>query len=482
MTMNAAAVLLGDRDPQHIALVCGAERVTYGELRQTVARAASAWRGLGIARGERVAIKLPDGVAWVSAFLGAIWAGGVAVAVNPRLPPAEWQAILGDAGFRLILAESRDDTPSEFRDRVVTTDAWLRGLAAAAPIAPEPMDAEAPAFWGHSSGTTGTPKAVVHPHRFALHVERVASELLGVTPNDRLFASSRLFFAYPQANSLFAGLKLGATVIVDPDWPTAASVAATVARERPTVLFCVPSLYRNLLKEGLAPRLRASGLRVCVSAGEALPRNLRDEWRRETNIPMVDGYGASETLCLVLVNLGDGDGLSPSPGVEVQALNHADGAPTRIRIKAPTLSLGYWNRPDAQADNFRDGAFCPADLFESIDGDGWRFAGREDCLVKIRGRWVNLAELEERLAASCPGIVEAAAVTVPDADGVGAIAFYYVPKPDASGDVAAGLNACVDALPPYQRPRWLRAVDMLPRTATGKLMRRKLQALEWERT
>ena len=120
MTTNAAAVLLEERDPQRTALVCGVERLTYAALRDAVARAASAWRWRGLAQGERVAIKLPDGCAWVSAFLGTIWAGGVAVAVNPRIRSEDWQFIVGEAGFRFILAESPEDTPPQFRDRVVT--------------------------------------------------------------------------------------------------------------------------------------------------------------------------------------------------------------------------------------------------------------------------------------------------------------------------------------------------------------------------
>jgi acyl-coenzyme A synthetase/AMP-(fatty) acid ligase len=141
------------------------------------------------------------------------------------------------------------------------------------------------------------------------------------------------------------------------------------------------------------------------------------------------------------------------------------------------LALGYWQRPDAQAEHFRDGAFVPGDLFER-DGDGaWRFAGREDSLVKINGRWVNLVELEERLANASPGIMEAAAVAVPDADGVAAVSFFYALKPDAAATASEGLQSFAATLPHYQRPRWLRAIPALPRTATGKLLRRKLVEL-----
>jgi acyl-coenzyme A synthetase/AMP-(fatty) acid ligase len=300
--------------------------------------------------------------------------------------------------------------------------------------------------------------------------------LLGLNARDRFYASSKMFFAYPLGNSLFAGLKLGATVIVDPQWPTAASVTATVAAQKPTVLFSVPALYRNLLKEGLAPRLVEHGVRVFVSAGEALATSLREEWRKQTGVSIVNGYGASETLSLVLLNAGEGQNLSPTPAFEVKAFDHReDGAPTRIRIESPDLALGYWNRPDADAQSFRDGAFCPADLFERAGANAWRFAGREDSLVKIRGRWVDLADLEDRIAIACPSLAETAATSCPDGDGVASIAFFYVLKPDAPAGTESALHSFVETfLPHYQRPRWLRLVPSLPRTATGKLLRRKL--------
>ena len=473
---NAAVLLLAAADAQHTALACGAATLSYGELRDRVARAAGYWRARGLGRGDRIAIKLPDGIDWVTAFLGALWAGAVAVPVNPRVPAPEWQYILDEAGFSVVLAESTDDTPEPWRQRTLRVDDFRSGVQAAEPIAACAVEPQDPAFWCHSSGTSGKPKAVVHAHCFARRIEQVSAEALGIHAGDRLFASSKLFFSYPQTNSLWAGLKLGACVILDPQWPTAASVAATVAAQRPTVLFSVPSLYRNLLHEGLAPAIAAAGVRLCVSAGEALPPSLRDEWQRQTGLAIADGYGASETLVLVMIDRGDGQGFRPSPGVEVQPLDAVpDGMPSRLCIRAPTLALGYLDRPQAQAENFRDGAFCPADLFARDAGGGWRFAGREDSLVKIHGRWVNLVELEEKLAATAPGLKEAAAVLVPDADGVDAVAFFFAADDDDAA--RAALQACASALPPHQRPLWWHAVDTLPRGPTGKLLRRRLREL-----
>jgi acyl-coenzyme A synthetase/AMP-(fatty) acid ligase/rubrerythrin len=485
--MNAAQVLLAGHDDRRVALVCGSDEMSRGQLREAVARAGAIWRARGLRRGDRVAIKLPDGLDWVVAYLGVIWAGGVAVGVNPRVPPNEWLAILDAAGFLFILAETRDDTPEPWSRQVVSLDDWRRDLSHATPSEAEPMRPEDPALWVHSSGTSGHPKAVVHPQRIAREIERVGRERLGLVAEDRIYASSKLFFSYPLANCIFTGLKLGATIILDPRWPTAQGVVATIMARRANVVFSVPSLYRNLLKEGLAGQLAQCGVRLYVSAGEALPPTLRDEWKRQLGHTIVNGYGASETLVLVLVDSDDGRGLRVSPGIDVGPLDArapgpqpespAPEAPGRILIRGSTVALGYWNRPDAQAAYFIDGAFAPSDLFERVDGSGWRFAGRDDSLVKVYGRWVDLVDLEQRITFACPGIAEAAAVAVPDADGVDAVALFFVAQSGAPMPDAATLREHADRLPPYQRPRWLHPVETLPRTPTGKLIRRRLRDL-----
>jgi acyl-coenzyme A synthetase/AMP-(fatty) acid ligase len=316
---------------------------------------------------------------------------------------------------------------------------------------------------------------VVHAHRAFDAIAQVSASRLGIGPDDRLFSSSKLFFTYPLVNVLLAGLRTGAEVLLDPQWPTPESFAAAVLARRPSVVFSVPSLYRGMLAGGLAPRVREAGVRLCVSAGEALPARLREGWQQATGLPMADGYGASETLVLALTALPGDDGLRPSPGIDARPLDEAAaqrGAPVRLLLRARTLALGYLDRPQAQADAFRDDAFCPADLFVRTPGGGWRFAGREDSLVKIRGRWVDLPELEDRLCAGLAGVREAAAVCVPDPDGFDAVALFYAA--DDAGEASEQLAARIAALPAHQRPAWVLPVEALPRTATGKLLRRQL--------
>ena len=481
-SMNAAALLLDGHAPDRIAVCCRDRTMTYGELRDRVMRGATVWRAHGVQPGDKVAIKLCDGLEWVVAFLSTIWAGAVAVGVNPRVGAAEWQYMLDEAGFSRILAEDDDETPAPWSARVLQAPLWRREVPLAAWADPTPMDAEAPAFWVHSSGTSGKPKAVVHAHRAVCEIDRVSREGLGLQPDDRLFASSKLFFSYSQTNSLMAGLRMGATIIVEPEWPTAESVVRTVEITRPTVLFTVPSMYRAIVhEEGLAARIAAAGVRKCVSAGEALPMSVRQRWLEQTGMSITNGYGASETLVLVMLD-HDGQGFSPSPGIDMRPLNETnDGLPTRLLIRTTTLALGYLDRPQAQAEAFRDGAFCPADLWVSDDGQGhWNFAGREDSLVKISGRWVNLVDLEQELTRSVPDVADAVAVCVPDDDGVDAVALFFVAQNEAAA--RAALAAGVESMSSHRRPRWLYAIDTLPRTATGKVLRRQLQEMHQERS
>lgn len=475
--LNAAVLLLQGQPDDAVALECGDQRLSYGALRERVARAAGAWRAFGLRPGDRAAVRLNDGIDWVVAWLGVLWAGGIAVGVNPRVPQPEWLFILGEAGFDLIVAEDAADTPPPWRERVIPLADGQRRVEAAAPLAPHPVAPDTPAFWVHSSGTSGQPKAVVHAHRCVREIGLVSRERLGVLPGQRLFCSSRLFFAYSLTNLLLAGLRNGATLVLDARWPTAGGVAEVVAATRPSMLFSVPSLYRDLLHQGLAAGLVDAGVQRCVSAGEAMPASLRRAWREATGLPLIDGFGASEVLSLVL-SAGDHDhALMASPGTLIEPVDAAAadaGGPTRLLLRCPTTALGYLDRPAAQADAFRDGAFCPADLFLR-HGEGWRFAGREDALVKIRGRWVNLIELEERLSSGVPGMREAAAVCVPDADGIESVVLFYAGSDDDA--TRAELLARAAGLPPYQRPAAMWPVQALPRTPTGKLLRRKLKEL-----
>ncbi|NMM25825.1 MAG: AMP-binding protein [Glaciimonas sp.] len=485
---NAAACLFETGHESDIAIECGTRRISYGELRQTVARAAGAWQRSGLAAGDRVVVFGPDSIEWVEAYLGAIWAGGVGIGVNSHLGIEELAPILLESGVRFIwttaeLAPALVALSDRLPQPLVIAAAglgcvdWMEACAAATAIPPLPRAPHEMALWIGTSGTTGTPKGVVHSHSVTAPCAAFAREILGAGPQDRLYATSKLFFAYALANSLFAGLRLGATVILDPEWPTAERVLKMVKTHRPTILFCVPTLYHKMLQGGIAHQLAGRGIRHYISAGEGLPPKLRADWQRATELAPISCYGTSETLCLMLYCDNDSGRLTPTPLTELRYDKLPPELPQRLWVRHPAVARGYWQRPKEQADGFHEGWFSPGDMF--LRHDGWlEFTGRNDDMLKIAGQWVSTQWVEQALRLACGDSVQAlAAVGVKSDDGLTAIAAFLVATPNQEVAARSSLSSGIAGLPGHKRPRWVHWVEALPLTATGKLQRAKLGAL-----
>jgi acyl-coenzyme A synthetase/AMP-(fatty) acid ligase len=489
--VNAAECLLSEGADEAFALECGNERIAYGELRDTVCRAAGAWRELGLNAGERVAIFAPDSIDWVIAYLGAIWAGGVAIGVNPRLPLTDFAPIVNDSEVRHIWCE---DGPSADICAMAKTlplppgvvsagsgadRSWSASLATAERVNPSQYQDDDPALWIGTSGTTGIPKGVVHAQRVAHEADSFARRVLQLDRDDRLYATSKLFFAYALANSLFAGLRLGATVILDRERPAPERVVAVVARHRPTVLFTVPTLYNKMLQQRVAPDLRHCGIRHFMSAGEAMPSTVNKAWLAATGRAPISGYGTSETLSLVLYCDDDSGLLRPTPLTSVRYPEATDiDQPQRIWLRNPALALGYWRRPEAQADAFREGWFSPGDVFLRRGDEGLEFAGRSDDLLKVSGQWVSTLWIEHALTeAAGDAIDQVAAVGAPTNDGLMTISVLAVASPGREDEAKRLIDRAIGRLPRYRRPAWVHWVSELPLTATGKLQRSRLRGV-----
>lgn len=479
--MNAAAYLLEVGEGEKVAIESDDGSITYERLRDRVARAAAAWRSLGLDAGDRVLVLAPDCIGWVEAYLGAIWAGGVAVGLNSRLFERELSLIVGESGARfawcapetLALFERCVDAAGGGPQcvREAEFESLLDGQA---PLPPAERDAEDPAFWIYTSGTTGLPKAAIHAQRCVLASTDIAAGVLGTGREDRFYSTSKLFFAYAHANSLCAGLRSGATVILDREWATPERVVETVSRHRPSAAFIVPTLYLKLLQDGLAAQLK--DIRHFVSAGEKLPAAIRAAWLEATGRGIVDGYGTSETNFLMLYD-PDGSGtLRPSPRAELSWREAPSGeAPGRLWIRHPSTALGYWQRDEATAECFVPGCFCPGDLFLNAGGGRFEIRGRQDDLLKIAGQWVSVADVDHALLADCREFVsELGTAPVQTRDGLGMIAVFAVAKDGLRDQAVAALDGAIEALPRHRRPREIYWVDALPRTPTGKLQRNKL--------
>jgi len=493
--MDNAAALFVDAPVEEghgarAALLTPSGPVTYAELQGLTDRAAHGLRARGVEPEQRVAMLLPDGPAWAATFFAALKLGAVAVPLNTRLGAADLRTVLADCrpkavvADRALLAAAGVDAET-LGPRVLDFDALVAGAPAAA-LPPEPVSGDAMAFWLYTSGTTGSPKAAVHCHR-TLPACRHYLDVLGVTAADRIFVTSKLFFAYALGNALLIPLHARATTYLHPGWPDPAAVAAVMREIRPTLFFSVPTVYARLLHADL-PAETFSSARLCVSAGERLPASLYTAWRQRFGVEILDGIGATETIFMVLSNRPGqsrpGSSGGPVPGTEARILD-AEGRPVPdgqegvLWVRTPSQAAGYWQRLAHSRRTFVGDWFRTGDVYRREADGGHVHCGREDDFFKVAGQWVAPAEVESVLLRH-PGVLDSGVVGAEEAGGLIKPFVFVVPRDPAAepealrADVRRFLEG---ALPPHQRPREIRIVSELPRTATGKLQRFRLRDL-----
>src|SRR5262245_46459060 len=475
------------------AIVTAAGKTTYADLLALVCRTGHVLRGLGVEPGERVALLLPDGLAWAATFFGALRIGAVAVPLNTRLGGAAWAAMLADSAARVLVADPTllGDVAAKLGhlpqlEHVILADGGapesLEALVARAPatLPAAPVDEDAIAFWLYTSGTTGGPKAAIHRHQDLVACRHYGIDVLGATGTDRTLATSKLFFAYTLGNALLIPLFVGARTFLEPRWAEPDALARTVSEFLPTLLFSVPTFYARMLRAEL-PRDTFRSVRACVSAGEHLPAEVYETWRARFGVEILDGLGTTETIYMVLANRPGTSRAGSSgmvvPGTEARLLD-ADGRPVPdgtagvLHVRTPSASPGYWNHPDHTRRAFAGGWFRTGDLL-TRDADGFYYhQGRADDVLKVAGQWVAPADVERVLLAHA-GVAEAAVVGAAEAGGLVKAFAFVVAKNGAHRarltDELAALT--VEHLAPHQRPRRITLVDELPRTATGKLQR-----------
>jgi benzoate-CoA ligase family protein len=498
---NAAAWLLdrqldvgrGDRTAYRI----GGRAVSYAELRDEMWRAQNALHDLDVRRGERVALVVDDELAFPAWFLGALRAGAVPVPLSTMLTAEELAAIVADAGAGTVVVSAgyREHVaamaarPSELRNAVVIGDPVAAGGlpvhgwsaftdGSEAPVAPTGPDS--PAFWLYSSGTTGSPKGVMHRHAsLQATAETYARAVLEIGPDDRCLSVAKLFFAYGLGNSLTFPLSVGASAVLNPRRPTPADVLDLVRDERPTLFFATPGFVAALLDAGPADDAFAS-VRSTVTAGEALPADLHRRFHARFGHPVLDGIGTTEALHIFLSNTKGaerpGTSGTPVPGYDARLVDDTGGdvtapdTPGHLQVRGPSLATGYWCRDAATRAAFMGEWLVTGDVYRrSVEGY-WTFLGRNNDMIKAGGIWVSPAEVESVLVEH-PGVLEAAVVGGRDVDGLEVAVAFLVPRAGHQID-PTGIDAhCRDRMAAFKRPRRIEVVDQLPKTATGKVRR-----------
>ena len=487
------------------AILCGDATVTYRELFENVNRFGNVLLGLGVRMEERVAIVMPDCHECVFAFFGAIKMGAVAIPLNTNLKPDDYEYLFNDSRSQILVIDaSLLDKLNPIRDklRYLKHIIVARGSAgtdlsfekvmneASAELAPADMSKDDSAFWLYSSGTTGFPKGTIHlQHDMIVEAEYYAKQTIGLLESDISFSVAKLFHAYGLGNGLYFSLWMGATTILLPDRPLPKTIFEVIDRFRPTVFYSVPTSFAATLH--LAEQENRTSLhrvRMCVSAGEPLPKPLFDSWKERFKVDILDGIGSTEILHIFISNrpgrIKPGSTGEVVVGYEGKILDD-DGKEVGVDevgtlfMKGDSIASGYWNKHEKSKTTFCGEWINTHDKYrKDADGFFW-YEGRADDMIKVSGLYVSPAEVESILM-SHPSVLESGVVGVFDQEGLMKPCAYVVLKNkfDASDALAEELKKYVKSQAlPHKYPRTIYFVEELPKTATGKIQRFKLREM-----
>lgn len=484
------------------AYIDDAGQYGYAELAERVNRFGSGLQALGLRMEDRIALAMLDTIDWPVAFLGAIKAGIVPIALNTLLTTRDYEFMLSDSRAQALLV-SEALLPAfapllgklPFLKHVIVSGADSKGHIAfkdvlardGAQLATAPTTRDDACFWLYSSGSTGTPKGTVHVHStLVLTAELYARPILGIRESDTVFSAAKLFFAYGLGNALAFPLTVGATTLLMAERPTPAAVFKRITERKPTIFYGVPTLYAALLADANFPKQEQLALRMCASAGEALPADLGKRWRERTGVDILDGIGSTEMGHIFLSNRpGDvryGTTGKLVPGYQLKVLDEA-GHPVKpgevgdLFISGTTAANGYWNQREKSRTTFQGEWTKSGDKYSFDEAGYYTYAGRSDDMLKVSGIYVSPIEVEAALI-SHESVLEAAVVGHEDENQLTKPKAYVVLKPGhtASDALKSALQQHVkDKLAPYKYPRWIEFLSELPKTATGKIQRFKLR-------
>ncbi len=490
----------------------GQRTLTYGELQAATCRFGRGLKTLDLRPENRVVLLMLDTIDFPVAFWGAVRAGIVPVPLNTMLTPDQYAYMIEDsrAEVMIVSAPLLDAIApilarltrlravivagGEAHGSAPTLDAFEVHRFADVVSAGTPELWTAPTFgdevalWLYSSGSTGAPKGVKHVHASLMATARSYGHgVLGFAADDVVFSAAKLFFAYGLGNSMTFPMSVGASTVLVPDRLSPDLVLDTMRRHRPTLFFGVPTLYAGLLaRKDLARGAGSDRLRLCISAGEALPPHIAERWREIVGGEILDGIGSTEMLHIFLSNrpgeVRDGTTGKPVPGYEAKILaedGHELGAGEvgELAIRGPSAAEGYWNQRAKTQHTFVGEWTHTGDKYIR-DAEGYyHYCGRTDDMFKVSGIWVSPFEVEAALV-SHDAVLEAAVIGKEDGEGLVKPKAYLVLKNGVVGDehLFEALKAHVkERAGAWKYPRWFEVRSDLPKTATGKIQRFKLR-------
>jgi len=515
---NASEYLLDRRieagDGARVALTGPAGDLSYAELHDRVCRTAAGLRAVGVQPEQRIVMVMADSPHFAVVYLAALRVGAIPVPVSTMLRSDGIAELLRDSRARFLAVSSEFAAVAESAVvaapelAAVLADVPLsspggttpRGAAGTRPVhlldelagaAPDDSvydtSADSPAFWLYTSGTTGTPKGAMHRHGSVEVVcETYGKQVLGIRPDDRCLSAAKAFFAYGLGNSVLFPLSVGAASVLLPSPSRPDLIAETAVKHGATLFFGGPTFFANMLRAGLAPDA-LGGVRLAVSAGEALPAALYQRWTSHFGIDIIDGIGMTEMLHIFLSNapgaVKPGTTGVAVPGYELKLVDEDTGAEVlepghagTLFVRGGSTATGYWARYDASRLVYQGEWLRTGDTYVR-DADGYyECLGRTGDMIKASGIWVSPMEVEARLLAH-PAVAQAVVVAALDSDSLEKPVAYVMLAPGAAVTEAELIEHCREALPSFKRPRAVVFTDGFPTTATGKIRRVELRSM-----
>jgi benzoate-CoA ligase family protein len=480
---------------QTTALVTDQGALTYAEVQARANRFGRLLLDAGVQPEQRVLLALPDGPDFVAALFGTLKIGAVVVMVNPQLAPDAIAYFYAYTRARVVVAvrdtvgpfqAAARDAPLLHEVLVIDDPGIAARLASAAAVLDTfPSHRDDAAIWLFSGGTTGQPKAVVQTHTsFANTTECYAKGALGYRATDVTLSVPKLFFGYATGANLLFPFSVGATAVLFPERCTADVLFEKIARFRPTILVNVPTMVNQMVSHPDAGKQDLRSLRFATSAGEALPVELYDRWKRTFGVELLDGLGTAEMWHIFITNrLGavrPGTVGQVVDGFEVRVCDEdgrvlPDGEVGMLWVRGNSRAIAYWQQMEKTQAAFRGEWYVSGDLI-ARDADGYiSYHGRADDMLKVTGKWLSPQEVEGCLLRH-PAVREAAVIGVTGAGGLTKPHAFVVAKDRATDGLGEELRRfAADQLEGYKVPRAIVFLDALPRTHLGKVDRGKLR-------
>ena len=480
-----------------VAIVSETEEVTYRELSERVNRAGHALLSLGIKPAQRVLMVVKDCPEFFYVFFGAIKAGIVPVPVNTLMRISDYKYLIENSECTALVHSSDfNDAMSgslavvdQKPDHILSVEDLTAKMADQSPeLAPAKTTEDTVCFWLYSSGSTGDPKGVVHPHRSMVYTSQCSGvDIIGIREDDVCFSVSKLFHSYGFGNALSFPLWVGATTALSDQKVSPAMSFEMIERFRPTLFFGVPTLYAQQLHAMETSDPDTSSIRHCVSAGEALPADVFQRWKEKTGTVILDCLGSTEALHFFIGNTTT----DFSPGTSGRRINRYElrivdeagneveqGDIGTLHVRGGSTAIEYWKYPEKTAATMlADGWLNTGDMYFLNDERCYVNGGRGDDMLKVGGLWCSPTEIEGCLIEH-EKVLEAAVVGRADPDGlIKPEAHIVLNSPaDAGAELEADLlEHCKAGIARYKYPRWFHFVDELPKTVTGKIQRFKLR-------